>query len=306
MFTTTLGDKTVYLGTYNTYLTAGVSASSYVKEDNIDVSQFPVRCYELELQAVEGGNEDTPTEEETITEPTTKLNVTEALAATEGSIIKVEGKVSAIKNAEYGNIEITDGTSTILVYCLSNSSGVTYKEWAEADKLAVGDTIIVYGTRTTFTADWGKTEEVANCIFVSVEKAPAKPVITGPVGTLAATISFADVANRTSKTDEQQVWAQNGVTVTNDKDKSTTNVNDASNPVRFYANSKVTVEYTSAIKTIVFKTNNKHFAATFDLSDASVLVNGDTCTIVLLEASTSYSFSLPAQVRVDEIQVYTE
>ena len=62
MFTTTLGDKTVYLGTYNTYLTAGVSASSYVKEDNIDVSQFPVRCYELELQAVEGGNEDTPTE----------------------------------------------------------------------------------------------------------------------------------------------------------------------------------------------------------------------------------------------------
>lgn len=54
MFTTTLGENEVYLGTYNTYLTAGVSKSSYVTAENINVSQFAARCFELELKPVAG------------------------------------------------------------------------------------------------------------------------------------------------------------------------------------------------------------------------------------------------------------
>ena len=59
-----------------------------------------------------------------------------------------------------------------------------------------------------------------------------------------ATISFADKAQRTVYTTNQQVWEQNGIVVTNDKASSTTNVGDYANPARFYKGSKVTIQCT--------------------------------------------------------------
>ena len=58
----------------------------------------------------------------------------------------------------------------------------------------------------------------------------------------SAKIEFTDKANRTVYTAEQQVWEQNGITVTNDKAASTTNVGDYANPGRFYKSSAVTIE----------------------------------------------------------------
>ena len=59
-----------------------------------------------------------------------------------------------------------------------------------------------------------------------------------------ATISFADVANRKTLTDDQQVWEQNGLIVTGNKSASTTNVADYSNPARFYQGSSLTIKCT--------------------------------------------------------------
>ena len=53
------------------------------------------------------------------------------------------------------------------------------------------------------------------------------------------TLSFADKAQRTSYSTTQQVWAQNGITLTNNKSKSTSNVADYANPARFYKNSEI-------------------------------------------------------------------
>ena len=64
------------------------------------------------------------------------------------------------------------------------------------------------------------------------------------------TLSFADRAQRTVFTTEQQVWVQNGITVTNDKAASTSNVADYAAPARFYKSSKVTLEC-AGMKTIV-------------------------------------------------------
>ncbi len=50
--------------------------------------------------------------------------------------------------------------------------------------------------------------------------------VVGFAAESTATISFADKANRTVYTTEQQVWVQNGITVTNDKAESTSNVGD--------------------------------------------------------------------------------
>ena len=47
-----------------------------------------------------------------------------------------------------------------------------------------------------------------------------------------ATLSFADKSYRTSFSTTQQVWEQNGITLTNNKSSSTNNVADYANPVR--------------------------------------------------------------------------
>ena len=59
----------------------------------------------------------------------------------------------------------------------------------------------------------------------------------------SATITFKDTANRTVFTMEQQVWVMDGITFTNDKATSISNVANYSNPVRCYAGSSVTIAY---------------------------------------------------------------
>ncbi|MBR2926737.1 MAG: endonuclease [Clostridia bacterium] len=56
------------------------------------------------------------------------------------------------------------------------------------------------------------------------------------------TITFdADKNNRTEYSTSLQVWVQNGITVTNNKGSSTSNVGDYTNPGRFYKSSSVTI-----------------------------------------------------------------
>ena len=56
-----------------------------------------------------------------------------------------------------------------------------------------------------------------------------------------ATLTFDDTSKRTSFSTEQQVWTENGITLTNDKSESTSNVADYSAPARFYKNSKIII-----------------------------------------------------------------
>ena len=64
----------------------------------------------------------------------------------------------------------------------------------------------------------------------------------------SVTISFADKANRTSFSTSQQVWVQNGITVTNDKASATSDVADYANPARFYKGSTVIISYPDITK----------------------------------------------------------
>ena len=79
----------------------------------------------------------------------------------------------------------------------------------------------------------------------------AEPVVEPEPALIEATVSFTDAAYRTVLTVDQQVWEQNGIVVTNDKDKSSSNVADYFNPVRFYKNSKITVKAPGNIQKIV-------------------------------------------------------
>ena len=129
----------------------------------------------------------------------------------------------------------------------------------------------------------------------------------------SATIDFTDKANRVSYSTEQQVWAQNGITVTNDKAASTSNVGDYGGegyPVRFYKSSAVTVAY-KGMTQIVF--NCDDYKATYatdlaaSITDGSVSVDGTVVTVTLAApADTLVIAELAAQVRVDSITVYGE
>jgi len=129
----------------------------------------------------------------------------------------------------------------------------------------------------------------------------------------SATIDFTDKANRVSYSTEQQVWAQNGITVTNDKGASTSNVGDYGGegyPVRFYKSSTVTVEYVGMTQ-IVFNCDDYKASYPTDLaasiSGADVSVDGTVVTVTLSAPADSFVIEqLAAQVRVGSITVYGE
>ena len=123
-----------------------------------------------------------------------------------------------------------------------------------------------------------------------------------------ATIYFDNVANRTVYTTEQQVWVQNGITVTNDKASSQTNVGDYYNPARFYKSSDVTIAADAAFSQIIFNCDDYKTTYPTDLqssiSSGSVTVDGTVVTVTLSSAATSYAITgLAGQVRVDSITV---
>ena len=115
-----------------------------------------------------------------------------------------------------------------------------------------------------------------------------------------ATISFADKANRTTYNTSQQVWEQNGITVTNDKASSTTNVGDYYNPGRFYKGSDVTIKAPGAIMSISIDVSGLDSKYVKPWGTAS---NG-IVTITLDGTSETYTFtSLSAQARAYSMTV---
>ena len=145
--------------------------------------------------------------------------------------------------------------------------------------------------------------------------APAEPEPTDPPATEAptepalkeveASLSFANKANRTELTNSKQVWAQNGITLTNNKAASTSNVADYSNPARFYASSELIVEHPGMTK-IVFDCNNASYATALknSISGATVSVSSDKVTVTFAEPVDSFKIDkLGAQVRMDSLTV---
>ena len=119
----------------------------------------------------------------------------------------------------------------------------------------------------------------------------------------SATIQFDDVSKRTVFTTSQQVWVENGITVTNNKAASSSNVADYANPARFYASSQVIVESEKAFTKVEITTaGGKNFSADLTIEGATVTVDGSSCVIVFAQAVTSFEIAkLAAQVRVASI-----
>ena len=220
----------------------------------------------------------------------------------------------------YGNFDIEDNTGSVYVYGLLSGWGGPSKKFQDL-KLKEGDEVTLVGVRTAHKG----TPQVGSAFYVSHKAASTGgddntgddntgDDNTGDDDAAAGSysVSFADVANRTVYSKTQQVWVQNGVTVTNDKASSTNDVGDYSNPARFYKGSALTVAK-NGMKKIEFFCNDYKDTYPTDLkasitdTNATVAVDGTKVTVTFTNAANTFSIAaLAGQVRVNSLTVYTE
>ena len=119
----------------------------------------------------------------------------------------------------------------------------------------------------------------------------------------AATLTFDNTSKRTTLTTEQQVWTENGITLTNNKASSTSNVADYSNPARFYAKSEIIISAPANINKIVANCSK-------GASDLVSSVGAEACnsnnavTIFPTSSNTTFTIAqLSAQVQMSSITV---
>lgn len=219
-----------------------------------------------------------------------KVSLAVAKTLEDGASVVVKGTVTEASewSDKYSNMNVT----------ITDENGDTLYIFRLATKVELNDVITVTGT---IGSHEGAKQIAAGA---TAEIAPKTDDV------LAASISFADKANRTVYTTEQQVWAQNGITVTNNKAASTSNVGDYANPARFYKSSDVIVEYTQAFSKLVITCGGetKHYLeASLVIEGATVSVDGNVCTIVFDTPVTSMTITtLSKQVRFVSIDVYTK
>ena len=258
-----------------------------------------------------------------------------ALVAEEGAEVNLNGVVSGLYqggwNGQYTSFYITDGNDRILIY-------------RAPEPVYVGDTVNVVGVISVYD----NTNQVAQNSDVTITKAhdcsfseadcinASKCTICGklnaealghddanndgkcdrcdanlnaPEPELAGTITFDDTSKRTEFSTSIQVWKENGITVTNKKANSTSNVGNFAQPARFYKSSSLSIEYTAMTK-IVFMCDTGSYATALSNSITpgkyTVSVVDKNVIVIFAEAADSFVIdSLSAQVRMDGIEVYT-
>ena len=224
------------------------------------------------------------------------------------------------KDGDYAYMEEVTrrGTSTITVDEASSANAQVVELSAESG---------TNGTTFTFKVTVNSGHQITAVKVNGVEVTASEGVYTGTIGgnttvkvetaeegaalpVLAASISFADKANRTvfdPDTDKKQVWEQNGITFTNTQASSRNAIGDYSDPVRCYQNSDITIEYAGIVKLVFDCAGTDRLLMAESISGGGVLTtDGTTVTITFETAVDSVTITnLTKQARINSIDVYT-
>lgn len=199
----------------------------------------------------------------------------------------------------------SSGQADISIYVQKTGSSEPACEHANQTTTTVEASCTVDGSITVTCDDCGETisEEVIEAGHKYVDYVCS---VCGAKPSIEASLSFADKANRTEFSTTDQVWEQNGITLTNNKGTYTNSIGDYCAPARFYKGTTIKIESQMAIAKIVFACNTADYAS--DLKEAigsEAVVDGKNVTVVLANPSTSYEFTNSvAQVRLDSLTVY--
>ena len=117
------------------------------------------------------------------------------------------------------------------------------------------------------------------------------------------TISFASTAQRVSQNTSEQVWANEGVTFTNNKASSSNDVANYSNPVRLYQNSNIVVEHDAMTKILFVCSESKYATALKNSIGNAATVSGSNVTVTFANPVNDFTVKLTAQVRLNSLTV---
>ena len=247
------------------------------------------------------------------------INVTnkneEPLTITEASFTATEDIVGSY---------FIDITKTPVEYTAKTANATATVNVSNGTALAEGQSAILYAAIKPFTAAAGQkltlsvngyskeielSKEVTftagkiktlNFAYDKVEE----PVEPEPDGVKTATISFANTNQRTSLSTSKQVWENEGVTFTNDKATSTTNVADYSNPVRLYKSSTITISAPGNITKVEFNSSTGEYLTNLKNSLTGFSTNGNSVVMELDGSSNSVTYTLSGgQVRLNSLTV---
>ena len=237
-----------------------------------------------------------------------------------GDTITVQG---LIKNFN-GTIEF-DGTTATNCVLVSSLHSVTVENTENGsvsvnvnEQVAIGTEVIVTVTPDagykviSVTANGSTLVAVEGVYKFNVEKATVVKAVFVEEGSSvvlpsSATLTFdANKENRTEFNKDKQVWQQNGVTLTNNKGSSTSNIGDYAG--RFYKNSDVIISFTQKMVKIVIDATgiNADYVDPYadSITNYTVTIEGGIVTIDLGEGVESITFKTTAQLRANSITVY--
>ena len=300
-WTATVLDMVWGIGTYNSYTTISVSEGSYFTADKVGSSQFVMQFMTAEYaNTLEKDEVESSNDAKAILEELYGLADGEQVAGA----FTLTGKITALDN--YGNPTIVvEGYENMPVYC-----------YRLTDSRFVVDAVI------TVTAaqmkNYGGTYEFMSCTLDSItlpEGGEVTPPVDGGETSDSAVLDLMGNANLVSGSGEQNVFAANGITFTNDKASSTSALTvQASYAQRAYAGSTIKIEYPGMTQIVITfddysPDGTKNYMSGMDgmvVEGATFSRNNDVLTITFAAATNVFqSTNLTSQVRIEKIEVYT-
>ena len=301
IYTSVTGEQ-FFIGSSGTYKSISLSAISYLG----GATNYVAHLYGP------GGEPETLPEQvlPEVPENYTSQDLVDALYKLEsGQTLEgpyeLTGVITSIKYAydpAYNNVSVNiviEGRENQPVLCYRLNGGETLK---------VGDTITVFAGLTNYG---GTYETTSGGVIRNVIEGTG--TVTPPTtDSDSIVIDLTGNANLVSGSASQNVFAQNGITVTNDKAESTSDLTvQESYAQRFYAKSTVKIEYPGMTKIVIDcdEYSDLKYVKGFDgmtVEGATITRENDIVTIIFTAPTDVFqSTALPSQIRCEKITVYT-
>ena len=224
----------------------------------------------------------------------------------------VSGTVTKIDNTTYGNLYIADEDGNeLLVYGTYDATGkVRFDKMSTQPK--VGDTVTFYSV----VGNYNGTPQLKNAWLTVLNGEELGGGEQGGSTSTGIVLDMMGSTNIQSYSATQMIYAANGITLTNDKNTSTTDCynNTKTYAARFYGGATLKIEYKGMTK-IVFTLDDyspeagKDYLKGFDgmtVEGATIVRDHDIVTIYFAAATDVFqSAPLAAQIRVEQIEIFT-
>ena len=225
--------------------------------------------------------------------------------------------INLVASGTYRNFTFATSATSVYTWDAAKS---TFKTTVEGEVCYMGTFGDYYTMGVLQTSKLKDTDYIARLYTMSgnTENTPSTPEETTPPADNPttppvageATISFKDTTTRTSFSKTQQVWMQNGITVTNEKASASSDVADYANPARFYQGSNVTISYPNMTKIVIDCSglDAKYVDSWLNVpSNATATKNNNIITVVFDSTVDSITYTgLAKQSRAYSITVYAE